>query len=71
MNSIMAERVYGKTQHIEEIDSKHIIFDCDMQNKDMILTFVLSLGSNCKVLEPDWLLDNTKKALWEMMERYE
>ena len=71
MNSIMAERIYGKNQHIEEIDSKHIIFDCEMQNKDMILTFVLSLGSNCKVLEPEWLLENTKKALWDMMERYE
>ena len=71
MNTVMNERIYGKNQKIEEIDSKKLIFDCDMQNKDMILSFVLSLGKNCKVLEPDWLVENVKNALWKMMENYE
>lgn len=71
MNSVMSERVYGKNQVIEEIDNKHIIFKCDMQNKDMILSFVLSLGTNCKVLSPDWLRDNVKDTVWKMMEYYE
>ena len=71
MNTVMNERIYGKNQKIEEIDNKNIIFDCDMQNKDMILSFVLSLGKNCKVLEPDWLKENVKEALWKMMEYYE
>ena len=62
---------YGKNQHIEEIDSKHIIFDCEMQNKDMILSFVLSLGKNATVLEPEWLINNVKNALEKMMENYE
>ena len=71
MNTVMNERIYGKNQSIEEIDSKNIIFDCDMQNKDMILSFVLSLGKNCKVIEPDWLKENVKNAIWKMMEYYE
>ncbi len=71
MNTVMNERIYGKNQHIEEIDNKNLIFDCDMQNKDMILSFVLSLGKNCKVLEPDWLKDNVKDVIWKMMEYYE
>ena len=71
MNTVMNERICGKNQKIEEIDSKKLNFDCDMQNKDMILSFVLSLGKNCKVLEPDWLVENVKNALWKMMENYE
>lgn len=71
MNSVISERIYGKNQEIEEIDNKHIIFKCDMQNKDMILSFVLSLGTNCKVLSPDWLKDNIRDSLWKMMEYYE
>ena len=71
MNTVMNERIYGKNQHIEEIDSKNIIFDCDMQNKDMILSFVLSLGKNCEVLGPDWLKNNVKDVIWKMMEYYE
>lgn len=38
-----------------------------MQNKNMILSFVLSFGSKCKVLEPEWLIlavnDEAKKIL--------
>lgn len=71
MNAVMNERIYGKSQKIKEIDSKNIIFECDMQNKDMILSFVLSLGKNCEVLEPDWLIENVKSSLWKMMEYYE
>ncbi len=71
MNTVMNERIYGKNQHIEEIDNKNLIFDCDMQNKDMILSFVLSLGKNATVLEPEWLINNVKNALEKMMENYE
>ena len=71
MNNVMLERTFGKNQQIEEIDSKHILFKCDMQSKDMILAFVLSLGKNCKVLEPSWLYDSVKDTLRKMIENYE
>ena len=71
MNTMFSERVYGKNQHVEELSSDHVIFTCDMQNQDMILSFVLSLGKNCKVLEPEWLKENVKKSLWESIENYE
>lgn len=63
LKTAMQERIYGKNQHIEDIDDKTIKFSCDMQNKAMILTFVLSFGANCKVLAPDWLKEDVIKEL--------
>ncbi len=71
LKTVMQERIYGKNQKIEEIDEHYIRFMCDMQNKNMILSFVLSFGSKCKVLSPDWLKEMLEKELWTMMSFYE
>ena len=71
LNTVMKERTYGKNQKIEEIDEKHLIFSAEMQNQDMILSFVLSLGTKCKVLEPDWLKERVQDALFKGLEMYE
>ena len=71
LNTVIKERIYGKNQKIEEIDDKHAIFSCDMQNQEMILTFVLSLGHKCKVLEPSWLKDRVKETLLKEIELYD
>ena len=71
LNTVMKERIYGKNQIIEEIDDKHIKFKCDMQNQEMILSFVLSFGNKCKIIEPEWLKDRVKETLRKELELYE
>jgi len=61
--TVMQERIYGKNQEIKVIDDHYINFSCDMQNKNMILSFVLSFGNKCKVLSPEWLVDMVKDEL--------
>lgn len=71
LNVYIEERVYGKNQELEIIDDNHIKLSCDMQNKDMIVSFVLSFKSNCKVLAPDWLKEEVSNELLKMMEYYD
>ena len=70
LNVYIEERVYGKNQELEVIDDNHIKLSCDMQNKDMIISFVLSFKSNCKVLAPDWLKEEVSNELLKMMDYY-
>ena len=42
-----------------------------MQNQEMILSFVLSFGNKCKVIEPDWLKDKVKETIREELALYE
>lgn len=57
---VVSERIYGKNQRIEKIDEHTSILDCQMQNKDMIKSFILGFGSKAKVLSPDWLIEDIK-----------
>ena len=52
---LVKERIYGKGQKVEVVDDKTIVLSCKMQNKENIIAFVLGFGSNCEVLEPEWL----------------
>ena len=49
---IVKEHIYGKNQTIEELPDGSVILSCEMQNKDRIVSFVLSFGDNCDVIEP-------------------
>lgn len=70
LNTVMQERIYGKNQHIEVIDNHYINFSCDMQNENMILSFVLSFGSKCQVLGPSWLVESVKNELNKTLDLY-
>ena len=59
--TVICERIYGKNQVITKVDDHTTILECDMQNKRMILTFVLSFGGKAKVLEPEWLKEDVLK----------
>lgn len=50
--NIVKEHNYGKNQTIEELPDGSVILSCEMQNKDRIISFVLSFGDNCDVIEP-------------------
>lgn len=71
LKTIMRERLYGKNQSIEEIDSHRIRFSCDMQNKNMILSFVLSFGSKCRVISPEWLKELVLEELSKTFDLYD
>ena len=52
---LVKERIYGKNQTIESIDQKTTILSVEMQNKDDIVSFVISFRDKCEILEPEWL----------------
>lgn len=61
--TVIIERIYGKNQQITRVDEHTTILECDMQNKDIITTFVLGFGSKVKVIEPVWLKDSIQKEI--------
>ncbi len=54
---LVKERIYGKNQTVESIDSGTTILSVEMQNKDDIISFILGFRDKCEVLEPQWLRD--------------
>ena len=61
-SSLMKERIYGKNQVVEEIGERTVHVALDMQHDSTILSFVLSCGTDIKVLEPKWLIDQVKEV---------
>ena len=51
------EYIYGQNQTVTAIDEKTTILECDMQYKYNTIRFVLQFGTDCEVLEPQWLKD--------------
>ena len=70
LNTVIQERIYGKNQKVEIIDNKTVKFSCEMQNKGMILSFVMSFGTKCKVLSPEWLVEAVKNENNKLLEMY-
>lgn len=66
----LKEKVVGKNQNFEMIDKNTAIFTATMQYKFNIISFVMGLGSFCKVLEPQWLVDQVIKITTEMQKLY-
>ena len=67
---LVKERIYGKDQVVEGIDDKTTILSCKMQNKENILGFVFGFGTNCEVLEPDWLKEKVKETIAQIQQKY-
>ncbi len=70
LNVYIQERTYGKNQVVDIIDDNHLKMSCDMQNKNMIVSFVMSFGAKCKVISPDWLKEEISNELLKMMDYY-
>lgn len=71
LNKVIKNHIYGKNQKIDIIDNNTSILSVDLQNKNSIMAFILSFGNNAKVLKPDWLINDIKDMLYNMLERYE
>lgn len=69
--TVITERTYGKNQRVTKLDDEYSILECDMQNKDMILSFVLGFGNQCEVLEPEWLITDVKHELINIAKLYQ
>ena len=64
------ERTYGKDQHVEALDGERVLLQCEMQNRERILQFVLGCGKHCRVLEPLWLRDAVCEAAAAVIDSY-
>ena len=52
---VVQDYMYGKNQITECVDENTTVLTLQMQYKDTIVGFVLSFGTFCEVLEPEWL----------------
>ena len=59
------EYTYGKNQTIK-VDGESTILSCKMQYKDKIIKFVLSFGSECEIISPEWLKEDVLAELEKM-----
>lgn len=57
---LVTERIYGKKQTVETIDQKTTILSVEMQNKDDIISFVISFRDKCEIIEPEWLKEEVR-----------
>ena len=67
---LVKERIYGKDQKLEELDAQTTVLSCKMQNKNEIVKFVLGLGDQCTVLEPQWLKDEVVDTIHCIFAKY-
>lgn len=69
----VSESIYGEQQDITYIDDDTIILSVIMQGDIAIKQFVMSLGSDCEVLQPAWLkqkiIDESEKILSKYLKR--
>jgi len=55
---------------IEELEDGNVKVSLDMQNKGAIISFVLGCGTDIELLSPDWLIEEVRNKLFEMIKRY-
>lgn len=67
---LLKERRYGKNQTIIYDGPDKTVVTLDMQNKSMIVAFVLGCGSEVKVIKPDWLQREIIKESEKIVSRY-
>lgn len=67
---LLSERIYGKNQQTQELDDGRTKVIMDMQNKEQIISFVLSCGENIEVIEPKWLINQIKEIAVNIIDKY-
>lgn len=59
---VVQDYLYGRNQVTECVDQNTTILTLEMQYRDTIVGFILSHGTLCEVLEPQWLKDEVKNT---------
>lgn len=67
---LASERIYGKNQIIDEIDADTVKISVEMQNMDLIVSYILGCGDDVEVLEPKWLIEKVKETSKKIFEKY-
>ena len=63
------EYVYGLNQVITQIDSDTTILECDMHYRYNTIKFILGLGKDCEVIEPQWLKKEIRDIVVKMLNK--
>lgn len=66
----LSEYLYGEDQIITPIDDDTVLFEVTMQGDISIKQFVLNLGADCEVLEPQWLKDEILQEAEKIINQY-
>ena len=69
-SSFIDEVIIGKNPKIEYLNSKTILLETDLEGEYFTRGFILSLGSNCEVLEPDYLRVKIMEELQKTIDIY-
>lgn len=64
------ERQWSEDQDIEELEDRSVILRAVMGSYDECVSWVLGFGAGARVLEPDWLVKEVKKALRNALKGY-
>lgn len=64
------EYINGKNQKITAVGSNTTILECDMEYRYNTIRFVLGFGSDCKVIEPEWLKAKVKAEAKRLLDFY-
>lgn len=61
------EYKYGENQVVTPIDKDKTILECDMHYRYNTIKFVLGFGTDCKVIEPQWLKEEVVSIAKQMI----
>lgn len=67
---LMSEKQVGLHPEMEWINDHTLRYHTIMEGKMEIISFLLSLGAQCKVIEPKEICEDITKILQDMMENY-
>lgn len=68
---VVKEYIYGKNQQVTAVDRDTTILECDMEYRYNTVQFVLGLGVDCEIVEPDWLKNEVLEIVTRMKEQLE
>lgn len=69
--SLFKTKIIGKNQQLSMISKKKGIVTLEMQNKQEIISLVLSLGTDVEVVEPVWLKEEIINISKKIISKYE
>ncbi|HHV29533.1 helix-turn-helix transcriptional regulator [Acetivibrio mesophilus] len=70
MSQIVKEKIWVSNQVITDLDDKSIIFEAKMRGLTEIKTWILGMGANVTVLEPDEVAEEIKNEINKMKNLY-
>lgn len=70
MSQIVKEKIWVENQSITEIEDNSIIFEAEMRGKTEIKSWILSMGSSVKIIEPEELQKEIIEELEKTLKYY-